>query len=82
MCATPEKLKTAIVDFLKRNPTEAATMTFAEFHEAIGKTYPCAKPEMAVTVSLMSLLGEIDVTKDELGRGRGFALPQEQETVQ
>jgi hypothetical protein len=77
MCANPHKeLKVVILDYLKNHP-EAATMTFDEFYGEISKVTPCDRIAFAVTISLMSLLEEIDVTKDEQGRGRGFALPSE-----
>lgn len=66
-------LKAVVLDWLKDN-TGAATMTFDEFNEAINKVSPCVRAELAVTVTLMELLGEVHITKDELGRGRGFAL--------
>lgn len=70
---THEQLKTVVVEFLKDTP-ETATMTFDSFHEAINTISPCERAELSVTVTLMELLGEVQITKDELGRGRGFVL--------
>lgn len=70
---THEQLKTVVVEFLKDTP-ETATMTFSDFYGAINTISPCERSELAVTVTLMELLGEVQITKDELGRGRGFAL--------
>lgn len=71
-----DDLKEAIFDLLKGSP-EAATMTFDSFHEAINKVVPCERADVAVTVTLMELLGEVQIVKDERGRGRGFALVEE-----
>lgn len=77
---THEQLKTVVVEFLKDTP-ETATMTFDSFHEAINKVSPCERAELSVTVTLMELLGEVQITKDELGRGRGFVLAEEGSSV-
>lgn len=76
MCATPEHIKTAVREFLKETPS-AATMTFDEFWKAVSEKTPTERAAFAVTVTLMELLGEITIIKDEMGRGRGFALPEE-----
>jgi hypothetical protein len=71
-----DDLKAVISDLLKTN-LEAATMTFDSFHEAVSKVVPCERADVAVTVTLMEMLGEVQIVKDELGRGRGFALTKE-----
>jgi hypothetical protein len=68
------ELKPAILDFLKDN-AEASTMNFNSFYEAITKIVPAERAEVAVTVTLMELNGEVAITKDADGRGLGFALP-------
>lgn len=73
---THEQLKTVVVEFLKDTP-ETATMTFSDFYGAINTISPCERAELSVTVTLMNLLGEVQITKDELGRGRGFSLTGE-----
>lgn len=71
-----EALEQVIMEFLKDN-CEAETMDFTAFHESINQIHPCERVELSVTVTLMSLLGKVHITKDELGRGRGFALAAE-----
>lgn len=69
-----EELKEAIVGFLKDNE-EARTMNFNSFYEAVTKIIPAARAEVAVTATLMEFNNLIKITKDEDGRGMGFALP-------
>jgi hypothetical protein len=68
------ELKATILGFLKDNK-EAASMNFTSFHEALTKIAPVTRAEVAVTATLMELNGAIQITKDEEGRGLGFALP-------
>lgn len=52
-------------------------MNFNSFHEAVAKIVPASRAEVAVTATLMEFNGLIKITKDEDGRGMGFALPQQ-----
>lgn len=69
-------LEAVVLEFLKGN-SEAATMTFDSFHEEVNQISPCERAELSVTVTLMNMLGKVQITKDEQGRGRGFALVEE-----
>lgn len=69
-----EELKKAILSFLKDN-NESPTMNFNSFYEAVTKIVPASRAEVAVTATLMEFNNLIKITKDEDGRGMGFALP-------
>ncbi len=71
---THSELGLIVVDWIREHP-ESADMPFNSFLEEINKLSPCGRPKLSVTMTLLTMTGQIQVKANS--KGCGFALARE-----